>query len=354
MNYKPYHKVGDEWTPQDGFYKNNGWIYAKEIYKKISGTWNMIYSSAAPKPTGTVSSTTTDTGQLFFTVKNVANAVKVVVHTGRALYTSTPTLVTDGYRSGEDEFRVFNNPGGRIDGVYTRLLVAGINYYTRAWAQDSAGVWHLLGGCRVNAGTPIKVVTGAVKQSPLKFSATQTGLWGPDTAGKTGQYITSWSKTASTIKFNRRFRVIGFYGQQIANHLNNDQYAITKMTVQFNRYPDDTHRMNYEHWLEYHKTGVSNANPNPQNLDGYLWLDYYIHTMNTKFPLPVGTTVITIPESTYDEWKRGVIKSISMRVASAQDSEYEMLYNMGSFLLTIDYEKRVYGQRWPINTSVAV
>lgn len=354
MNYKPYFKRGEEWVERDAFYKNNGWIFAKEIYKKVSGAWTRIYTSEAPRPSATVTSATTKLGKVTFSVKNVQNAVKVVVHTGRALYSSTPTKVTDGYRSGEDEFRVYTSPanGSTIVGTYSRNLVAGINYYTRAWAQDSAGVWHLLGGCRVNAGTPIKVVTGAVKQKPLQFSPTFTGLWGPDTAGKTGQYITSWSKTASTLKFNRRFRAIAFYGQQVPNYLKNSMYAITKMTVQFNRYPDDTHLMRYDHWLEYHKTGVNSADPNPENKDGWLWLDYHVHTMNSKFALPVGTLTQTIPSSLYEEWKNGITKSISIRVAASQDSEYTMLYNMGSFLLTIEYEKRTYGTEWPVNASV--
>lgn len=349
MSEKPYIRRGDVWEQVDGFYRaSTGWVRAKEIYKKISGSWVRIYTDAVPRPTGTVTMKTTADGRVIGYVENVKNAVKVVQHIGRTMYQPVPMTVSNGYRSGTNYFAVINVPNSTVKYQITHPdnpVVAGTNYYARAWAQDAAGVWHLLGSVRVNVGTPASVVKSVVKKSVV-IKPTYYGVWGSNNIPATGLYNTSWHTPNTTMRINPWYRGMFFYGNRFTNVLNKPNIAITGMKVNVNRYPDNYIRTGYRHWLEYHAKGE----PTTGNKDGNLYLDQAASTAYSKFTLAQKST-LNLPSNLWGHFQTGKIKSVSLNLEAPSD-KYTILYKSGSFDITVAYEERVMGKLWPVHTSV--
>ena len=349
MSEKPYIRRGDDWEQVDGFYRSStGWVRAKEIYKKISGSWVRIYTDAVPRPTGTVTMKTTDNGRVIGYVENVKNAVKVVQHIGRTMYQPVPMTVSNGYRSGTDYFAVVSDPSSLTKYQITHPdspVTAGTNYYSRAWAQDAAGVWHLLGSVRVNVGTPASVVKFVAKKSVV-IKPAHYGVWGSNSIPATGLYNTSWHTPNTTMRLNPWYRGMFFYGTRFTSVLNKPNIFVTGMKINVNRYPDNYINTGYRHWLEYHGLGW----PTTNNKDGNLYLDQFASTASSKFSLSRNST-LSVPQNLWKQLQNGNIKAISLNLEAPSD-KYTILYKAGSFDVTVSYEERVMGKRWPVHTSV--
>lgn len=350
-----YVKAGDTWVTGTPFQRDsNGWHSSGKLYVKVAGTWVETYDSTPVKPTAVLSSATTEDGNVQVTIKSLNVPVeKVVVHTGTTQYNSVPVSVTDRYTNRADYFRVFTDldPGETETFSYpvSGSLQANTWYYSTAWAQDAAGVWHVLRKIRVNSGSP-QTVTGQTSLYTEAFKPVETYLYEISTKKWTNIRDAKVVKsTAGNITPNQR--IVFMFKDTIQKFFANR--LIAGGHVRFQRFPDKREDGIYQ--LGFHTTN----SPVAVGLDSY-------SMYNNLFSIPkdysgTGVRVWTTPfaSSSYyrDLLAAGTVRSISLSLHSTSRgfaSLANAFYVGPSGYLTFNYRNRTTSLKWPKRTHEVI